>query len=229
MKKFIIIFTLDYEIHGNGEGAPEHLMIRPTERILDLFDEYGAKLTIMADIGEILRFKSYFSEHGQDVFFYNNISKQLKNAVKNGHDVQLHIHSSYFNSKYENGRWQQDWSEYSLSKLNYDRLYEMIKTGKNYLEELLTPVKPDYRCFAFRAANWSMHPSSSIVRALLENGIKIDTSVFKYGKRQGIVTFDYSSAFSDLIPWPVDENDVCKMDADGTLYEFPIYCENRHI
>ena len=45
-----VIFTLDYEIHGNGEGCPYELMVEPTARLLRLFDAYGAKLTIMADI-----------------------------------------------------------------------------------------------------------------------------------------------------------------------------------
>ena len=52
-----IIFTLDYEIHGNGDGSPLALMVEPTNRLFNLFDEYGAKLTIMADVAEILKFK----------------------------------------------------------------------------------------------------------------------------------------------------------------------------
>ena len=54
-----VIFTLDYEIHGNGEGCPSELMVEPTRRMMDLFDRYGAKLTIMADVAEILKFKEY--------------------------------------------------------------------------------------------------------------------------------------------------------------------------
>ena len=55
--KFRVIFTLDYEIHGNGRGSPRKLMLEPTERMLALFDRYGARLTVMADVAEILRFK----------------------------------------------------------------------------------------------------------------------------------------------------------------------------
>ena len=31
-----IIFTLDYEIHGNGDGCPHELMVEPTDRMLRL-------------------------------------------------------------------------------------------------------------------------------------------------------------------------------------------------
>jgi len=223
-----IIFTLDYEIHGNGDGSPEKLMIKPTNRILKLFDEFGAKLTIFADMAEILQFKKYKDLKGEDRFNYDSIVKQLQLAAVNKHDVQLHIHSSYFNSSYSNGKWQQYWEDYNLAGLSYERIYEIIKTCKELLEKIIKPVKPDYKCDVFRAANWSMSPSHNIVKALINNGIKIDTSVYKYGKQIGRVNYDYSTVFSEIMPWFVNNNDICKVDSNGTLLETPIYCENRY-
>lgn len=224
-----ILFTLDYEIHGNGDGSPRSLMVNPTNKIMKLFDLYGAKLTIMADVGEILKFKEYDNKNRQDKFNYRDIEKQLKYAVEIGHDVQLHIHSSYFNSEYKNNKFHQNWDEYNLAELSYNRIYEIIHICKTYLESILTPVKSNYRCFAFRAANWSMSPSLNIVKALKANNILIDTSVFKYGKRNGRVRFDYSDACSDVIPWPVDVNNVCNYDPNSNLFEFPIYCNSRNL
>lgn len=223
------LFTLDYEIHGNGEGCPYELMLEPTERMLKLFDQYGAKLTIMADVGEILKFKEYLDQTGEDKFYYRDIVKQLRTALTTGHDVQLHIHSSYFGSQYENGSWSQNWLEYSLAELPYPRLNEIIGICKDFLEDILRPVKPDYRCFAFRAANWSMSPSPNIVRALLNNNITIDSSVWKHGTWDKIVKFDYTNAYSDLIPWPASARDICEKDENSDLLEIPIYCEKRNI
>lgn len=222
-----IIFTLDYEIHGNGDGSPYSLIIEPTDRLLRLFDRFGAKLTIMADVAEILAFKRYLEISGEDDYYFNDIVEQLRNAVKTGHDVQLHVHSSYFKATYENKRWKQDWSEYNLAGLPYKRINELIKQGKNFLEEILIPVKQDYKCTAFRAANWSMQPSFNIITALAENRIPIDTSVYKYGIKKNLVDYDYSSAFSNVIPWFVDSSDICQQNNNGKLLEIPIYCENR--
>ncbi len=97
------IFTLDYEIHGNGTGSPYTLMVEPTDRLLRQFDKYGAKLTVMADIGEILKFKQFAEEKGSDDYSYEAIVRQLRDAIRGGHDVQLHIHSSYFNAHH--GTW----------------------------------------------------------------------------------------------------------------------------
>ncbi|HTY85976.1 MAG TPA: hypothetical protein VMB80_00805 [Candidatus Acidoferrum sp.] len=224
-----VIFSLDYEIHGNGEGCPRDLMVEPTRRLMNVFEEYGAKLTIMADVAEILRFKEYQEQQGRDDYHYEAIAQQLRDALVRGHDVQLHLHASYFNAREENGRWVQDWSEYNFAGLSLDRLNEIVRRGKQYLETLLQPVAPDYRCTVFRAANWAVSPSRNVVRALVKNGFRVESSVFKYGRREGLVNFDYSDAPSELIPWPVDEDNICRCHPDGELMEVPIYCERRWI
>jgi hypothetical protein len=224
-----VIFTLDYEIHGNGEGCPHGLMVEPTARLLRLFDAYGAKLTIMADIAEILKFKEYADQHGKDVYHYRDIAAQLQTAVRGGHDVQLHIHSSYFNATHDGRRWVQDWAEYNFAGLSPRRLDELIRLGKDFLESLLQPVNPGYRCNVFRAANWSVSPSKNVVRALVNNGIRIDTSVFKYGRRDGLVNFDYRLAHSDMLPWRAEEDAIWRSNPRGKIWEVPIYSEHRRL
>ncbi len=224
-----VIFTLDYEIHGNGDGCPLKLMVEPTQRLLRLFDDYGAKLTIMADVAEILKFKEYKDEVGRDDYYYDAIVDQLRSPLPRGNDVQLHIHSSYFRAHHSQGCWHQDWSEYNFAGLPYDRMVWMVKAGKRFLENLLQPVDQEYRCLAFRAANWSVSPSKNVVNALIENNILIDTSVFKGGRRQGQVNFDYSNAYHHMQPWPASPDDICLYNSKSPLWEFPIYAEQRPV
>ena len=224
-----IVFTIDYELYGNGDGNSRKLIVNPTKRLLKLFDKFGAKLTIMAEVAQIYKFKEYRDTIGKDDYHYEAITEQLRRAVQTGHDVQLHVHPSYLNASHQNGRWEQDWIEYNLSTLPYERIHAIVQKGKQLLCELLTPVKPDYQCRYFRAANWSMCPSENIVKALLAHGFLIDTSVFKNGKRSGMIEFDYSTAWSDCLPWPVDETEVNNRDLEGRLMEFPIYCEQRSL
>jgi len=224
-----VIFTLDYEIHGNGEGCSYELMVEPTDRLLRLFSQHNAKLTIMADVAEILKFKEYAEHHGKDDYHFKSIVKQLQSAVRDGHDVQLHIHASYFNATHDGRRWVQDWSEYDFAGLSRERLSEVIKIGKSFLESLLQPVQPAYRCKVFRAANWSVSPSANVVSALLENAIHIDSSVFKYGRRDGLLSFDYSLAHSDMLPWRASRDAIWQSCANSKMWEVPIYCENRRL
>jgi hypothetical protein len=222
-----IIFTLDYEIHGSGEGSPDALMVEPTRRLMRSMERHGAKLTIMAEVAEIAQFKRYAAVRGIDRFHAGMIEDQLREAVGRSHDVQLHIHPAYYGACWAEESLELNWTEYDLARLGYERLAAMIGDGRAYLESLLRPVVPGYACIAFRAGNWSMQPSADIVRALRDQGIRVDTSVFKYGSRSGLVHFDYSKAFSNLVPWPVDPTEICLSDPHGELWEVPIYCESR--
>ena len=228
MKKYNLIFTLDYEIHGNGDGSPFALMIEPTYRLLNLLEKHDAKLTILADVAEILCFKQYYERTGTDLFSYKDIVAQLQETIKRGHDVQLHIHSSYFKAQYDGKSWVQFWPEYNMASLKYERIDEMIKMSKSFLEDILKPVKPDYTCSVFRAANWSMMPTSTIYKALVDNGILSDTSVYKGGRQNGNVDYNYTNAFSHLYAYKANASDINVRDDNGALMEFPIYTEMRY-
>src|SRR5690606_37520922 len=111
---------------------PYLLMVEPTYRLMSLMEEYWAKLTILADVAEILCFKKYWEETGEDKFSYKKIEAQLKDAIKRGHDVQLHIHSSYFKAKWDGKHWNQCVEEYNMAALTFNRINEMVQTSKSY-------------------------------------------------------------------------------------------------
>jgi len=224
-----VIFTLDYEIHGNGDGSPLTLMVEPTRRLLDQFERHGARLTILADVAEILKFKDHVETNGHDTFHYHAIARQLQDAIRRGHDVQLHLHSSWFNARYDGTHWVQDWSEYNFAALPVHVMQAYVETGKQYLESLLQAVDPHYRCTGFRAANWSMQPSRNAMEVLQRNGITMESSVFKWGRRSGLVNFDYSDAPSALLPWRASFDDVCHQDSQSPIWEVPIYAERRWV
>ena len=102
-----LYFTLDYEIHGNGDGNPMELMVEPTYRLMTLLEKYHQRVTIMADVAEILCFKRYMAETGHDDYHVAKIETQLREAIRRGHDVQLHVHSSYFKARYKDGAFDQ--------------------------------------------------------------------------------------------------------------------------
>lgn len=228
--KYNLIFTLDYEIHGNGDGNPWKLMVEPTGRLMTLLERYNQKLTIMADVAEILSFKRYYSETGKDVFHVADIESQLQGAVRRGHDVQLHVHSSWFNAKWDGKGWDQCIDEYNMAVLPPKRIDEMVGKCVDYLHNLLKLVKPDYKVWLFRAANWSMMPTENLYQALLRHGITSDTSVYKGGIQGGNVSYDYSDAYHCLLSYPADArniNHLAPSGQSGIITEYPIYTEMR--
>lgn len=228
--KYVLRFTLDYEIHGNGDGDPHSLMVVPTARLMDLLENYGQKLTIMADVAEILSFKRYYSETGRDDFFVTEIEEQLQDALRRGHDVQLHIHSSWFKASWNGKKWDQCIDEYSLASLPFERIDEMIGQCVHYLYDLLCPVKSDYKVWLFRAANWSMMPTGNIYKVLGKYGITADTSVYKGGVQGGNVSYDYREAYHNLLSYPAcstNINFLAPKDQEYIITEYPIYTELR--
>ena len=227
MTKYNLIFTLDYEIHGNGDGNPYELMVEPTYRLMTLLEKYGQKLTIMADVAEILCFKRYAAETGHDDYHVADIEAQLCEAIKRGHDVQLHVHSSYFKARYQNGAFDQCIEEYNMAALPIERIDEMVGQCVTYLENLLRPVKKDYKVWLFRAANWSMMPTENLYRVLVKHGITHDTSVYKGGCQGGNVCYDYRAAYDNLFAYPASMLNINERDEKGQLIELPIYTEMR--
>jgi hypothetical protein len=224
-----LLFTCDYEIEGDGSGSPRELMVEPTRRLFRQLDACGARLTLMCEVAEVMRFRAHLEETSRDDFAYAEIERQLLEIVAAGHDVQLHIHPGYRSARLDGDGWRIDPMSNDLATLPYQCSHDLIREGKAFLEELLQRVDPTYRCVAFRSGAWSMQPSRNLVTALVSNGISIDTSVFKYGVRRAGTRFDYSSAPSQLVPWPVDPEEVCRMRPDSKLIEFPIYAESRPI
>ena len=226
MSKYNLYFTLDYEIHGNGDGNPYELMVEPTNR-MTLLEKYGQKLTIMADVAEILCFKQYAAETGHDDYHVADIEAQLCEAIKRGHDVQLHVHSSYFKAQCRNGAFDQCIEEYNMAALPIERIDEMVESCVTYLEDLLRPIKEDYKVWLFRAANWSMMPTENLYRVLVKHGITHDTSVYKGGCQGGNVCYDYSEAYDNLFAYPASMLNINERDDHGQLIELPIYTEMR--
>jgi hypothetical protein len=80
---------------------------------------------------------------------------------------------------------------------------------------------PDFTPFSFRAGNWLFQPTGTVAKTLVEQGIKIDSSVFK-GGLQHQRKLDYRRALKNGYYWPFDDN-VNVSDPQGALVELPIY------
>ena len=222
-----LYFTLDYEIHGNGDGNPYQLLVEPTYRLMDMLERYGQRVTIMADVAEILCFKRYKEETGKDDFYVAEIEQQLCDAIHRGHNVQLHIHSSYFKAQWNGTRFDQCIEEYNMAVLSYERISEMVGQCVDYLETLLKPIKSDYKVWLYRAANWSMMPTPILYKVLTEYGITYDTSVYKGGCQGGNVCYDYRNAHDNLLSYKASSQDINLLDPNGQIIEMPIYTEMR--
>src|SRR4029434_6879199 len=80
------------------------------------------------------------------------------------------------NAEYQDGRWKLT-SGWSI--LNYSRAdaLQMLRRGKEYIENLLRDVDRNYRCVSFRSGAWCIAPSPHMLDVLVELGIVFDMSI----------------------------------------------------
>ena len=75
-----------------------------------------------------------------------------------------------------------------------------------------------------------MMPTENIYQSLLKHGITADTSVYKGGVQGGNVSYDYREAFSNLLSYPADAqniNHLAPKHQSAYITEYPIYTEMR--
>ena len=208
------IFTIDYEIYGNGEGSLKELVFEPAKRLKTIFDEAGEKFVVFVEAAELEKIDTCRTDPAID-----QVKDQIREFHQDGFEIALHLHPQWCNARYENRKWNLDYTEYNLCTLPEKRIAEIVDRSIAYLRDVLSA--PDFTPLSFRAGNWLFQPTASAARVLAERGIKIDSSVFK-GGRQHRHHLDYRRAIKNGYYWMFGD-DVTIPDPAGPLFEIPIY------
>jgi hypothetical protein len=208
------IFTIDYEIYGNGEGSLRELVFEPAQQLKAIFDRFGLKLVLFVEAAELERIE----EAGTDSAI-SETKRQIRELYEQGHDIALHIHPQWYNARYNHGKWELDYDEYNLCTLPRERIGAIVDRSISYLRAALT-VR-EFTPLSFRAGNWLFQPTTTAAKALADRGVRIDSSVFK-GGLQHQYSLDYRRAKRNGYFWRF-RDDVNSPDPHGSLIELPIF------
>lgn len=210
------IFTLDYEIYGNGQGALRDLVLEPAERLSTVFVRHGARFVNFVEVAELERIDEARSDAGIDA-----VKAQVHALHRDGFETALHIHPQWYNAVHEHGRWSLDYAEYNLCTLPPQRIAGIVDRALRYLRHLVRDAS--YTPVAFRAGNWLFQPTAAAAEALAERGVRVDSSVFKGGvqRRHGL---DYRPALGNPDFWRFTD-DVNVPDPQGPMVEVPIHTQ----
>ena len=183
------VFTLDYEIYGNGKGSLRDLVLDPTRRLAELFQEFGAPFVVFAEAVEFARMEE--TESDPDTA---RVRAQLRELRAAGHEIALHLHPWWANARYENGHWRLDWSERNICTLEPNRVEAIVSEAIRYLRDGLDD--PRFTPLSFRSGLWVMQPTAVIANVLARHGVRVDSSVFKGGRVHGL-GLDYRPALAN--------------------------------
>lgn len=222
-----LIFTLDYELFGNGSGDVFKHIIEPTNKILTIANQYGVKLTFFFEVIEYWKQKEEWekgNKMGYDKDPIEAMENQIREAYRQGHDIQLHLHPQWVDARWENGKWVVNLDKWRLGGYDGTRensIENLFKRGKQTLEELLKPINPEYECIAIRAGGYNIQPSEEIVRAMKATGIIVDSSIYPGGNEKGILSnYDYSNIDPARGSWHVGKR--LEETGDCSIIEIPI-------
>lgn len=222
--------TLDYEIFGDGSGDVYREQIIPTNHLMNICEQYGAKLTVYFEYGQYLAYEKYSKFDPRLKVMNRAIEEQLKDLVRKGHDVQFHLHPTWLEATFSQEKGFALKKEmYDITSLQYERMVDVLSQGKSFLESLLKPVNPGYKCFAFRAGAWSAQDSRKLISALLEAGYKVDSTVAKGAHlKSDYGTFDFRVT-SNKPYWFVDNNICLESESNTTILELPILTQSTKL
>lgn len=210
------IFTIDYEIYGNGDGSLHDLVYLPTEKLVNIFEKYHHRYVVFVEAAEL----EMIDSAGSDTSI-NAVKDQLRYLHKNGYELGLHIHPGWYNAKYDNvnNNWKIDYDDYNLSALPQERITRMLERSISYMKRILNDDAFTPACF--RSGHLLFQPSGNLTHALSALGVKVDSSLYKGGLwRQH--NQDYRKSCKNSYYWRFT-NDINLAENDGLLLEIPIY------
>jgi hypothetical protein len=208
------IFTIDYEIYGTGAGSLNDLVYEPAQQLKRVFDATGDKLVIFVEAAEL----EIIAAAGTDPVV-QDVQAQIREFHEQGYEIALHLHPQWYNARHQAGAWELDYKEYNLCTLPRRRIQEIVRRSIAWLRGVL--ACPAFTPLSFRAGNWLFQPTTTAAEVLAENGIKVDSSVFKGGVRYDH-RLDYRPAQKNGYYWRFGA-DVNTCDPRGAMLEVPIY------
>ena len=212
-----ILITLDYELFYDKIPNLENHIIHPTNEILKIVDPLNVKLVLFVDVGYLKCLEKHKTEFPELEKDYVQITAQLKEMCANGHEAQLHIHPHWEDSYYDGKEWHFDLTRYKLADFSEGENHAIVNEYTKILERIT-----GQKLTAFRAGGWSAQPFETLGKALSNNGIVYDSTVYPKGvlksKEQW---FDFQNIDFSKSRWKFS-NDLTKEDPEGSFTEIAI-------
>jgi hypothetical protein len=229
MKKIRVYLTFDYELPlGGVKKNYKHSLFDPTNRLFDLAKKIDFPITLFADILSYQKFKEWDVPE-----YYKEFEEQMQTALINNHDVQLHLHPHWIDTKFKKNTFIPD-SKFALSdfinKKSPNDVEGIVKNGYDLLDALCKKTDKNHKIIAYRAGGYNLYPQTQrILKALYNNGIKVDSSISRgYFFKSDFSLIDYRKT-PNKPNWYLDFKEDFSKESSQGIYEVPIASKPKSI
>lgn len=167
----------DWEVRGNGSGDPRLLQFEPMRQLIEIYDRHGLKCSFNVELLQQLTYRALQDKYPELRGVADKWDESVKNAFRKGHDIQLHLHPQWKESEYLGNLAWKLMGDWSLINYPEEEIRAMTVAGVKYLEQLLGPIDPNYRCVSYRSGSWCAAPSENMFPILAELGFVFDMSI----------------------------------------------------
>ncbi len=211
-KRFNILIEDDWEVMGNGLGNVAQLQYLPSMFFMKLAKRLGIKMTFMVDVVQQLVYNNHINSD-YNIKLQKNLWDDTVLLMKSyGFDVQLHLHPQWMNANLK-GDYFYLGNTWNFGRYNSSDQETLIRESINYLENLITPIDPDYKVIAYKGGSWGLQPSGDLLRNMEKYGIRV-----VMGVRKGMALpgngVDYTTLEEPNMPYYPEYNDLCKISAE---------------
>jgi hypothetical protein len=222
--KVQLVLADDWELRGDGSGNMRAIQFATIRRLCEVYKACGLRASFNVEVLQQLAHRRLGDENRELGSLADEWEDVVRDVYQGGHDVQLHLHPQWTKARYEAGRWSL-LASWSILDYEADRVEDMILEGKEYLEGLLRPLDPSYRCVSFRSGSWCIAPGAHVLKALAQAGIVFDMSIAEglhYDTEH--IQLDYRVIDEPFLPYYPRLDDARRV-ADGPQ---PIVCVPTH-
>ena len=150
------IFTLDYEIYGNGTGSLNDVVLEPGEKLREIFEKWDARFVNFVEVAEL----EQIERHNSDAAI-GRVKRQVRELHEKGFEIALHLHPQWCNARYQSGQWMLDLAEYNLCELSAGRIGEIVDGPLTICAQSPDRAIPR-RCRSGRGTGCSSPPSARL-------------------------------------------------------------------
>ena len=168
-----IAITTDVETFSPSVNGDIHIdidaqIIQPLKTILKIADQFDIKITMFLEIFQFFRFIE-IQKYSNEMHYLVSLIDQ---ALKNGHEIQLHTHSEWITAKYSHGKWFRTF----MGPDSVHGIFDLFCTELRFKLDELNSLFPLAKINCFRAGAYQIQPEEILFNELQKHGIKLDSS-----------------------------------------------------